>query len=331
MEKLVIPGSKGFLITPNGDVFDPEGRIRKTYRNGDGYVTVTIKLLNDRWVTFGVHRLVALTFLKDKTDETNEVNHRDCDLENVNVENLEWVTASQNNIHSEIMKDNPSEPTVYSSINGVPVKLFLNAKEASIEYNCSPLDVWDSIKKDISVNGVKFHHRGIKEPLPSNLRHDRTKNLRNKGTEPCKAIKLLDTETGDVTEFKSFLEAGKAFNVGSSHIYQSLVKPGKINLFRKRYLVQYKELDFPNIPSDKLKEAKLRGLRKVIAINLLNKTVSMFESATSFYKYANLSKKTVTTLLRKNRIKNTNNWIFLYYSEENLNVLKGYISNPVEV
>ena len=40
MEKLVIPGSKGFLITPNGDVFDPEGRIRKTYRNGDGYVTV---------------------------------------------------------------------------------------------------------------------------------------------------------------------------------------------------------------------------------------------------------------------------------------------------
>ncbi len=143
MELLPIAGSKGFTISSDGKVFDSKGRRKNTSINGDGYITTNVKLTNNQWVTFGVHRLVALTFLKDREENQTEVNHRDCELKNIDKSNLEWVTPSQNNIHSEIMRDRPNKPSLYVSLNGIPQKLFMNAKEAAEEYECGVLEIWD--------------------------------------------------------------------------------------------------------------------------------------------------------------------------------------------
>ena len=49
--------------------------------------------------TFEVHRLIALTFLPQQ-EGRNCVNHMDADKLNNNVENLEWVTPRENNLHA---------------------------------------------------------------------------------------------------------------------------------------------------------------------------------------------------------------------------------------
>lgn len=55
--------------------------------------------LGDKKRKVKVHRMVAETFL-DNPDNKPYVNHIDGDTHNFHVSNLEWVTASENNIHA---------------------------------------------------------------------------------------------------------------------------------------------------------------------------------------------------------------------------------------
>lgn len=68
--------------------------IRKTFKGSDWYRTIDIW-----WSRYKVHRLVAKTFIPNP-HKHKEVNHIDGDKMNANIENLEWVTPSQNVLHS---------------------------------------------------------------------------------------------------------------------------------------------------------------------------------------------------------------------------------------
>jgi len=83
----VVP-SKG-----NGTRF-VKGRILKQYNDHGGYLQAPIKV-GKKWILKRVHRLVAQTFLPN-LDNLPMVNHKDCNIKNNNVENLEWCTASYN-------------------------------------------------------------------------------------------------------------------------------------------------------------------------------------------------------------------------------------------
>jgi hypothetical protein len=48
--------------------------------------------------TFMVHRLVLLSFIKNEFNKKS-VNHKDGDKANNQIENLEWATLSENQIH----------------------------------------------------------------------------------------------------------------------------------------------------------------------------------------------------------------------------------------
>ena len=65
---------------------------------GYGYLVVSFKVDGKR-VNQYVHRLVATAFL-DNPEDKPQVNHKDRNKHNNNVENLEWVTASENVCHS---------------------------------------------------------------------------------------------------------------------------------------------------------------------------------------------------------------------------------------
>lgn len=83
-------------------------KLRKLPKTSAGYPMVRLCNKGDknffkfkRGRIFLVHRLVAWAFLPNKNPQIlTEVNHKDGNKENNFVGNLEWVTPSQNRIHS---------------------------------------------------------------------------------------------------------------------------------------------------------------------------------------------------------------------------------------
>lgn len=71
-----------------------KGRILKQRNNKDGYSLVNIPV-DGKSALKNVHRLVAETFIPNP-DNLPQVNHKDCNRKNNNVENLEWCNNSYN-------------------------------------------------------------------------------------------------------------------------------------------------------------------------------------------------------------------------------------------
>ena len=74
-----------------------KGHMMATHINNAGYVTVNLCKCN-MYRSFDIHRLVAIAFL-DNPYGLPEVNHIDENKKNNHVENLEWVTKSENNLY----------------------------------------------------------------------------------------------------------------------------------------------------------------------------------------------------------------------------------------
>ena len=73
------------------------GRVLKAGKHKDGYLQVLL-CKNGKRTTYRVHRLVAQAFIPNPQNKP-QVNHIDEDKENNRVENLEWVTNTENINH----------------------------------------------------------------------------------------------------------------------------------------------------------------------------------------------------------------------------------------
>jgi len=90
-----------YLITEEGKIFNKNsGRELSQQTNEQGYKTVSIEdPFDGKWKKRKVHRLVAQTYIPNPENKP-EVNHKDGDKANNNLNNLEWNTSKENKKHA---------------------------------------------------------------------------------------------------------------------------------------------------------------------------------------------------------------------------------------
>lgn len=92
----------GYGVSTEGHIISfkrNEPYLMKPYKNGQGYLQVRL-YNNGKSTQVLVHRLVAATFIENSCGESNQVNHINGVKDDNNVENLEWVTQSENMKHA---------------------------------------------------------------------------------------------------------------------------------------------------------------------------------------------------------------------------------------
>lgn len=135
------PGNKNYEISTTGRV----RRLFKKHKNfltpvkfRDGYYYVTITTCS-KSKSIAVHRLVALTFLNQEISKT-QVNHKNGDKKDNRLENLEWVTPSENILHAyrEKLITPPHEKLVICCEND---KIFKSISSAGRECKICPQNI----------------------------------------------------------------------------------------------------------------------------------------------------------------------------------------------
>lgn len=115
-------------------------RIRKKIlkpRINNGYQYVNFKI-NEKNINFSVHRIVANAFIPNPNGYT-EVNHKDYNRSNNCVDNLEWVSSSQNKYHAFLKEENKKsrgKAVNQYTKEGMLIKTFDTITEAAQALGC---------------------------------------------------------------------------------------------------------------------------------------------------------------------------------------------------
>lgn len=150
-----IPGYENYRVSSTGKVcsdYYTSGRWGKTIKRKeplilcqelthDGYYRVSLSK-DKKQKHFSVHRLVAIAFIPNPQNHS-EVNHKDENTRNNNVENLEWCSRKYNANYGTLPQrerkwntNNPkkSKPVVKMSIDGDVLAEYPSTKEASRQH-----------------------------------------------------------------------------------------------------------------------------------------------------------------------------------------------------
>lgn len=97
IEMKEIPGYTGYFATPDGRIYSNKSHKFLSQSMRGDYLRVCL-VNNGKKSSVSVHQLIALTYLPNP-DNLPQVNHKDENKLNNRVENLEWVTATENANH----------------------------------------------------------------------------------------------------------------------------------------------------------------------------------------------------------------------------------------
>lgn len=153
-----------YKIYRNGTIYDiKKNKFQKLHQTSDGYLACTLRLENLRRKTFRVHRLVALSYIENQ-DKKLEVNHKDGNKLNNNLNNLEWVTHSENIQHAwdnGLIKNTLERKLKIRDKQGKKViNLDTNEVFDSLGYACEKYNINKSNLSAVCLNKPKYKTAG---------------------------------------------------------------------------------------------------------------------------------------------------------------------------
>jgi len=147
---------KGYSITTDGKIFSNKTNkfLKTSIRLGNGceYERIGLVDLNGKRKTFSVHRLVCLTFNYNENHQNLTVNHKDEDTLNNHIDNLEWMTISENIRYSQANRSYVGDPDALTkefNEGDYTVKQFAD------KYNTPLNTMWDILNKIGTVKNFK--------------------------------------------------------------------------------------------------------------------------------------------------------------------------------
>ncbi len=84
-------------------IYRKKSKVLISHKSKNGYMTITLGIDNKTHKLL-VHRLVASAFLENPENK-EEVNHKNADRADNRVENLEWMTISENRLYTLTSRD----------------------------------------------------------------------------------------------------------------------------------------------------------------------------------------------------------------------------------
>lgn len=137
MEKIVF---NNYKVNDKGEVFSlKRNKKMTTSLNHKGYEQIYIIVDGKKKTTF-VHRLVAIAFLPN-INNLPQVNHKDGNKLNNNVENLEWVDNTTNSIHAFEHNLKVRKPCRMLNITNGEIKEFESIKSCADYLNTTQYNV----------------------------------------------------------------------------------------------------------------------------------------------------------------------------------------------
>ena len=201
-----------YSVSTDGDVRnDNTNRILKQ-RTCNEYKRVSISLGHGNMKNLNVHRLVAIAFIPNP-DNKEIVNHKDGVRYHNNVENLEWVTSSENAIHAHengLIGHQKIRPVRQFNLMGEWMMDFESASEAARQCDCQQSKITEVCKGNRKTAG-NYQWRYVDsnlEKIPPVLKPSCTK----------KKVAQYDKNGNLIATYESYKAAARAINGTTSAI-----------------------------------------------------------------------------------------------------------------
>lgn len=233
MKQIIVDNLEtNYYITEDGKCYNKKtGKYLKGQLSNSGYLNFNLSLTPTNKKRFYAHRLVAQAYIENPENK-KEVNHKDGNKLNNCVDNLEWVTGSENQQHA-IEQGLRQFNTVYQYDENLQlVNSYPSVAEAWRVTGVSKTRISQEVNAEQKVLTKGYYWSFSDKPD--------FKILKTKNTGLSKTVYQLDKDTLEVINvFKSANEAARFLGVKShSHISECCL--GKIKTY-KGYKWKYKD------------------------------------------------------------------------------------------
>jgi hypothetical protein len=204
-----INDEKKYFVSNLGRFKNSFGIIMDNYKvNENGYIRVFIY---NR--TYALHRLIALAFIENPQNK-EQVNHIDGNKNNNRVDNLEWVTNSENQLHKfQIgLGNNFTRKIKQYDLECNFIKEFDSIALASKELNIGKTNIWGVLNKIRKTAGGFIWKYSQDENIDFSEKITINKNI-------GRSVGQYDLNMNLIEIHKSTADAGRKLNIKNQNIF----------------------------------------------------------------------------------------------------------------